>query len=122
MRPEQCTLVPDAPDAFTSDRGWDLDEAQMKLVRPAIKSLKEIGCRTILFIDPDPVIVSKIADSGADGSETYTGSYAAAFRNGGDYRALLEKCSETARIAQNLRLAVNAGHDLNLSRKLPSTA
>jgi len=26
VKPTQCTLVPDAPDAFTSDCGWDLVE------------------------------------------------------------------------------------------------
>lgn len=122
VRPEQCMLVPDAPDAFTSDKGWDLGEDQIQHVRPAITCLKEIGCRTILFVDPDPSIVPKVARSGADGIEIYTGSYAAAFRRGEDCRTLLEKCSETARLAQELQLAVNAGHDLNLRNLVPFVA
>jgi pyridoxine 5-phosphate synthase len=118
-RPEQCTLVPDARDAFTSEKGWDLCGEQEGVVQPAIARLKELGCRTILFVDPDPAIVSKAAKCGADGIEIYTGSYAAAFAyNQGD-RAFLESCSEIAREARSIGLAVNAGHDLNL-RNLPA--
>ena len=80
--PEQCTLVPDAPDAFTSEEGFKLGPEQMALVRPAIATLKSIGARVILFIDPDPAVLDRIPASGADGVEIYTGSYAAAFRDG----------------------------------------
>ena len=82
MRPEQCTLVPDAPDAFTSEEGFKLGAEQMALVRPAIAALKAMGARVILFIDPDPAVLDRIPASGADGVEIYTGSYAAAFRAG----------------------------------------
>jgi pyridoxine 5-phosphate synthase len=50
-RPEQCTLVPDAPDAFTSEEGFKLGAEEMALVRPAIAALKAMGARVILFID-----------------------------------------------------------------------
>src|SRR5580693_3773565 len=49
IRPEQCTLVPDAPDAFTSEEGWKLGAEQMALVQPAVTKLKAIGARVILF-------------------------------------------------------------------------
>jgi pyridoxine 5-phosphate synthase len=117
-QPEQCTLVPDALNAFTSENGWDLGEEQLETIQPAIARLKEFGCRTILFVDPDPAIVPKVAKCGADGIEIYTGSYAAAFRRDGSYQALLESCSATARKAKDIGLVVNAGHDLNL-RNLP---
>ena len=113
VRPEQCTLVPDAPDAFTSEEGWKLDAAQMQLARPAIVAAKAMGCRVILFIDPDSAVPARVRDAGADGVEIYTGSYAAAFRSGG-HAALLGAIAETARRAQELGLVVNAGHDLNL--------
>ena len=111
--PEQCTLVPDAPDAFTSEEGWKLDAAQMHLARPAIVAAKALGCRVILFIDPDPAVPARVRDAGADGVEIYTGSYAAAFHAGG-HAALLTAIAETARRARDLGLVVNAGHDLNL--------
>src|SRR5271163_359059 len=54
IRPEQCTLVPDAPDALTSEEGWKLDAAQHRLVDLALAELKPLGIRVILFLDPDP--------------------------------------------------------------------
>jgi pyridoxine 5-phosphate synthase len=118
VRPEQCTLVPDAPDAFTSEEGWKLGSDQMALVRPAIATLKAGGARVILFIDPDPVVLDRIPQSGADGVEIYTGSYAAAFRTGA-HHAWLDACARTAQAAADRSLIVNAGHDLNL-HNLPS--
>jgi pyridoxine 5-phosphate synthase len=112
VKPEQCTLVPDAPDAFTSEEGWKLDAVQMALGRPAIAAAKALGCRVILFIDPDPTVVPLAKEAGADGVEIYTGGYAAAFRGGTD--AALRDIAETARRAAELGLVVNAGHDLNL--------
>jgi pyridoxine 5-phosphate synthase len=117
VRPEQCTLVPDAPDAFTSEEGWQLNAAQMALARPSIAAAKALRARVILFIDPDPSVLPRVRDAGADGVEIYTGGYAAAFRNGTE-AVLLAAIGETARKAQTLGLVVNAGHDLNL-RNIP---
>jgi pyridoxine 5-phosphate synthase len=112
-RPEQCTLVPDAPGAFTSEEGWKLDNAEHARLRPMIVALKRLGCRVILFVDPDPAVVARVPASGADGIEIYTGSYAAAFKLG-QHADLLGACAETARRAAAAGLVVNAGHDLNL--------
>ena len=117
-RPAQCTLVPDAADAFTSDKGWDLDPAQSAVAGPAIASLKARGARVILFVDPDPGVVDRVARSGADGIEIYTGGYAAAFRAGQGSEAVLDACAATAAAARDAGLVVNAGHDLNL-RNIP---
>jgi len=118
VKPEQCTFVPDAPDAFTSEEGWKLDAAQMALARPAVAAAKALGCRVILFIDPDAAVVPRVRDAGADGIEIYTGGYADAFRSGsGD--SVLVRIGEAARRAQELGMAVNAGHDLNL-RNIPA--
>jgi len=117
VRPEQCTLVPDAPDAFTSEEGWQLNAGQMALARPAVAAAKALGARVILFINPDPAVLPQVRDAGAGGVEIYTGGYAAAFRNGTE-AALLAAIGETARRARALGLVVNAGHDLNL-RNIP---
>jgi pyridoxine 5-phosphate synthase len=116
-RPEQCTLVPDAPEAFTSEEGWKLDSAQMALARPAIAAIKALGCRVILFTDPDPGVVPRAVAAGADGIEIYTGSYAAAFHRG-THAPLLAAIAATASAAADAGLVVNAGHDLNL-RNIP---
>jgi pyridoxine 5-phosphate synthase len=117
VRPEQSTLVPDAPDAFTSEEGWHLDNAQAALARPAIAAIKALGCRVILFIDPDLAVVPRVSQAGADGVEIYTGAYAAAFREGTHDR-LLRTIGEAAKAAADAGLVVNAGHDLNL-RNIP---
>jgi pyridoxine 5-phosphate synthase len=113
VRPEQCTLVPDPPGAFTSEDGWKLDNRDMPIVSPAIAALKRLGCRAILFVDPDPKVVERVPGSGADGIEIYTGTYAAAFRPG-NAAAEPAACAATAARAAALGLVVNAGHDLNL--------
>jgi len=113
VKPEQCTLVPDSREAFTSEEGWKLDAAQHRLVDAALNELKPLGCRVILFVDPDPAAVAPVHNTGADGIEIYTGSYAAAFRQG-DHVALLRACAAAAERAAELGLVVNIGHDLNL--------
>ncbi|MGA8757140.1 MAG: pyridoxine 5'-phosphate synthase [Stellaceae bacterium] len=121
VRPEQCTLVPDAPGVLTSEEGWKLGPDQRALVLPALAALKQIGARVILFVDPDPAIVQRVQDTGADGIEIYTGGYAAGFRAGAP-EALREACAATARRAEELRLVVNIGHDLNLDNLPPLVA
>jgi pyridoxine 5-phosphate synthase len=113
VRPEQATLVPDAPDAFTSEEGWKLDAAQSALASASIAAAKALGCRAILFIDPDPDVIDRAAAAGADGVEIYTGGYAASFRDAG-YHDVLAKIAATAQRARAVGLMVNAGHDLNL--------
>ena len=115
--PEQCTLVPDAPAAFTSEKGWDLTVDQVQLLRPVIASLRELKSRVILFIDPDPTVLDRVIQVGGEGIEIFTGAYAAQFR-ARQHAAMLDACAETARQARARGLVVNVGHDLNL-RNLP---
>jgi pyridoxine 5-phosphate synthase len=117
VRPEQCTLVPDAPGVLTSEEGWQLTDADRAIVDAAVAALKPLGCRVILFVDPEPRVIDRVAATGADGIEIYTGTYAAAFR-AGDAAAELAACAATAARAAALGRVVNAGHDLNL-RNLP---
>jgi pyridoxine 5-phosphate synthase len=121
VRPEQCTLVPDAPDAFTSEAGWRLDAQQHRLVDRALAELKPLGIRVILFADPDPTAINALHNTGADGIEIYTGGYAAAFRAGSPER-LREACAAAAARARELGLVVNIGHDLNLDNLPPLVA
>jgi pyridoxine 5-phosphate synthase len=121
VMPEQCTLVPDAPDVLTSEEGWKLAPEQRRQVDPAIAALKATGSRVILFVDPDTAIVERVHDAGADGIEIYTGSYAGAFR-AGNPDALLRACATTAARATELGLMVNIGHDLNLDNLPPLIA
>ena len=121
VRPEQCTLVPDPPGAFTSEEGWKLDNRDVPLVNQAVAELKRLGCRVILFVDPDPSVIERVPGSGANGIEIYTGTYAAGFR-AGDSGKELEACAATAARAHERGLVVNAGHDLNLDNLPPLVA
>ncbi|MBV8888037.1 MAG: pyridoxine 5'-phosphate synthase [Alphaproteobacteria bacterium] len=114
IRPEQCTLVPDPPDAFTSEAGWRLDDdAEAATLAPLIARLKALPARVILFVDPDCPKIERARALGADGVEIYTGTYAAAYRAGDHARALAD-CVATATRAAAAGLVVNIGHDLNL--------
>jgi pyridoxine 5-phosphate synthase len=121
VRPEQCTLVPDPPDAFTSEEGWRLDLAERRLVDRALAELKPLGCRVILFVDPDPAAIAAVHNTGADGIEIYTGGYAAAFRDGNP-QPLLQACRAAALRAGEMGLVVNIGHDLNCANLPPLAA
>lgn len=117
VRPEQVTLVPDAPDAFTSEEGWKLDADQASLIAAWRPRIKALGSRLILFIDPDASVIPRMRDAGVDGVEIYTGGYAAAFRQD-RHMKLLEAIATAAKAARQAGLVVNAGHDLNL-RNIP---
>jgi pyridoxine 5-phosphate synthase len=112
VRPTQCTLVPDSPDAFTSDHGWNLAEHGSRL-EPIIGELKALGIRVSLFLDPDCEQVRHAAKIGADRIELYTEPYAARYHTD-DVEAVFERYARAASKAEEVSLGVNAGHDLNL--------
>lgn len=115
VKPTQCTLVPDSPEAFTSDHGWNLKDAEtMERLRPIIRKLKDAGIRTSLFMETDPDQIGLAREIGADRVELYTEPYAAAFARGERVEEVLEEFRQAAEKAQSLWLGVNAGHDLNL--------
>ncbi len=113
VRPEQCTLVPDAPDAFTSEEGWRLDDRDARRLELPIRRLAGLGTRIVLFVGPDPAVAARAGDFGAAAIEIYTGGYAEAARQGRP-AALLAAASATAEAARRIGLAVNVGHDLDL--------
>lgn len=111
VRPAQVTLVPDPPNARTSDHGWDIPAAR-ELLAPIIAQLKAWGIRVSLFIEPDCKQVEAAAAIGADCVEFYTGPYAASFPT--QPEAAIAPYREAAACAQALHLRLHAGHDLNL--------
>ncbi|MGE5232727.1 MAG: pyridoxine 5'-phosphate synthase [Acidobacteriota bacterium] len=111
-RPDQCTLVPDAPDQRTSDHGWDC-VAHADLLRPVVERLRRHGIRVSLFVDPDPHQAIAARAVGADRVELYTEPYARAFVDH-EHDQVLPRFRDTAHAAQQAGLGVNAGHDLNL--------
>ena len=112
VKPTQCTLVPDSPEAFTSDHGWNLKEDGERL-KPVIEELKSLGVRVSLFMDADSPDIEMAREIGADRIELYTEPYAAAYGSDGEDR-VFELFRNAAMRAQAAGLGVNAGHDLNL--------
>jgi len=113
VKPTQATLVPDAPDANTSDHGWDLQKNKERLA-PVIEKLKLLGIRVSLFMDPEVGGIELAKEVGADRVELYTEPYARAFESQKELEATLERYAEAARVAVKTGLGLNAGHDLNL--------
>ena len=112
VRPNQCTFVPDAADAATSDHGWDLDRDGERL-RPWIAQAHDCGARVSLFMDPIPEAMAHARALGADRVELYTEPYARA-HGGAQQAECLDRYRVAAEAALRAGLEVNAGHDLNL--------
>ena len=116
-RPVQCTLVPDGPDAVTSDHGWNLDE-EATWLKPIIAELHDSGTRVSVFMDVESDQWERARELGADRVELYTQPYAAAYARN-DVEIVLGRFAAAAKAAQLVGLGVNAGHDLNLQNLGP---
>jgi pyridoxine 5-phosphate synthase len=111
VKPAQVTLVPDAPDAITSNAGWDTIRHADHL-RALIDTFKADGIRVSIFVDADERMVEGAKAVGTDRIELYTEPYAAHyFANRAEAVAPFVRAAQRA---QELGLGVNAGHDLSL--------
>ncbi len=109
-RPDQVTLVPDAPGQGTSDHGWDIAKNKSRLT-DVIARLRAGGMRVSLFVDPEPELADLAKSVGADRIEIYTGPYGGAF-DPAQHNAEFVKVVATGRAAAAAGLELNAGHDL----------
>lgn len=109
--PAQATLVPDAPDAITSNSGWDTLQHD-SFLKDVIAEIHTLGVRVSVFVDPVPRMVEGAARVGADRIELYTEPYAREFAV--NKEVAIKPYVESARIAQEVGLGINAGHDLSL--------
>ena len=114
VHPTQCTLVPDPPDALTSNAGWDLASGGHNWLRDMVSRLRDHGIRSSLFLEPDVNQVPRARALGADRIELFTGPYSHAFETA-EGRRILQMHREAARVAREEGMEVNAGHDLNLT-------
>ncbi len=110
-KPHQVTLVPDDPNQLTSDHGWDTIKHKDFLIE-VISKFKSAGIRTSIFVDPDIEMVKGAKETGTDRIELYTESYAANYSE--DKEKAIKPFVETATIAKEIGLGINAGHDLDL--------
>jgi len=111
VKPAQVTLVPDAPDAITSNAGWEVGE-HLDFLKETVDVFKNKQVRTSIFIGTMRESIEYAAKTGADRVELYTGPYASLFLQ--DKQAAIAPFVQAASLAKQLGLGVNAGHDLSL--------
>lgn len=111
VKPHQVTLVPDPPEAITSNAGWDTI-THLSFLQDVIAELKEAGIRTSIFIDTNPDFILSAVNTNTDRVELYTEPYATQFSINPE--KAIAPFVEAANIANKAGLKVNAGHDLNL--------
>ena len=111
VHPAQVTLVPDAPDALTSNAGWDTLK-RADFLKDVIGRFRQGGIRTSIFVEADPVMVEGAAKIGTDRVELYTESYASGYN--ADREKAIAPFVAAAEAAGRCGLGLNAGHDLNL--------
>lgn len=109
--PHQCTLVPDASNQLTSDHGWNT-KSKKSFLTDIVGKLHGKGIRVSLFVDADEEMVLGAKETGADRIELYTGPFAEEFY--ADQEKAIEPHIKAAKIASDIGLGINAGHDLNL--------
>ena len=107
VKPTQVTLVPDAPDAITSNVKTHFDQ-----LSELVDTFTAQGIRTSIFVGTDLANIELAAKTGTDRIELYTEPYAT------NYPANKEEAVApfvaAAQLAKNLGMGVNAGHDLSL--------
>lgn len=111
IKPEQVTLVPDAPDALTSNAGWNV-ESNMEFLSNVVDTFREAGIRTSIFVDTDVDNIKLAAKTGADRVELFTKPYADNYA--ADPAKAVAPYIIASQAAHKAGLGVNAGHDLSL--------
>ena len=111
VKPTQATLVPDKPDAITSNAGWDT-LSNAALLADVTNEIRNMGVRVSIFVDPALRMVEGAAKAEADRIELYTEPYAREFLVSKEIA--IKPYVESAKLAHQLGLGVNAGHDLDL--------
>ncbi len=110
-RPQQVTLVPDPPEALTSNAGWDTKN-NLDFLQNVIEEFSEYGIRTSIFVDTNIENIKYAAKTNTDRVELYTEPYAANFKK--NKEEAIAPFILAAEEARKLGLKINAGHDLNL--------
>ena len=111
VKPHQVTLVPDPPEALTSNAGWDTVK-HLDFLKEVVSDFQSVGIRVSIFVDTNLVNVEYAAKTGTDRVELYTEPYASDYPK--DREAAVAPFVEAAKLAKKLGLGLNAGHDLSL--------
>lgn len=111
VKPDQVTLVPDAEGQITSDHGWDTIKHKDYLTE-MIRVFQSGKIRVSIFVDPVIELINGARETGTDRIELYTEGYAKHYHV--DKSKAIEAYIAAAKRANEVRLGINAGHDLDL--------
>lgn len=111
IKPHSVCLVPEKRQEVTTEGGLDV-AGQLEKITKFVKPLKDAGIEVSLFIDPTKEQVEASAKTGAQFIEMHTGAYSNAYGTENEETEFL-KLKNSAKLAQELGLRVNAGHGLN---------
>ena len=112
VKPNQVTLVPDPPGVLTSNAGWDTI-TNKPFLKEVVSEFRNNGIRTSIFIETDDEMIRNAAKTGTDRVELYTESYAKNYPV--DKEKAIQPFIEAAKVANDVGLGINAGHDLDLN-------
>jgi len=117
LKPDEVCIVPENRMEITTEGGLDIMKNYEKL-KEIIPDFKKNNIKVSLFIDPDISRIEMASKTGADYIELHTGRYAEA-KNEIEREAELKKLIDSAKIATQAGLKVNAGHGLNYQNVVP---
>lgn len=111
-KPGSVCIVPERAGEVTTEGGLNLEAAKRAGLEKAIARLKGAGIEVSLFIDAGAVNVRMAKAMGADTVELCTTAYASADGKARQ-KAELEKLALAAYLAEEMGLAIHAGHGLD---------
>jgi pyridoxine 5-phosphate synthase len=116
VRPNTVTLVPERAEEITTEGGLDVVTHESS-IRKAASELSHAGLLVSIFVDPDLAQIEASARTGAHQIEICTARYAEMTdpthpAEAKEVENELERISECARRAGELKLKVAAGHGL----------
>jgi pyridoxine 5-phosphate synthase len=117
LKPDQSTLVPERRMELTTEGGLDVVKNSARL-KDTVAKLQSHAIEVSLFIDPERKQIDAAYETGAQGVEFHTGSYADA-RNRKTHIRLI---TDAAYYAQSRGFRVAAGHGLDYANAADITA
>lgn len=110
-KPHQVTLVPDPPEVLTSNAGWKIKNNR-SLLQESLSEFKKAGIRTSVFMEASLKDIEELSLIEVDRAELYTESYASGYQK--NREEAIAPFVEAAKLASEMGVGLNAGHDLSL--------
>jgi len=110
LLPDYVTLVPEKREEVTTEGGLDV-KSNVNYLKKFVKNLEDSNIDVSAFIDPVSEQINYSKEIGFKFIELHTGKYAEL--TGQDQYEELQRIIESAHLANDLGLIVNAGHGLN---------